>query len=409
MAATVEKALPLLPPPEGLPDVLILAGEHSGDEHAARAVAELRARHPDWNICAVGGRHLQAAGAQLLFDLTAHSVLGLIEVLRHYRFFKGLMEATVAWIREHRPRLICLVDYPGFNLRLAKRLQKEGLTNPQGDSAMRVFFYIGPQIWAWKGHRRFAMAEVLDAVGVIFPFETECYHDVPQLPVRFVGHPFVQEGFQLPLAFSPRGPVLLLPGSRQQAVRRIFPAMLAAWKHFRQGQPEAEAAVVYPDATVRTELSRVISEEEARRIGLRFVDNASLMQGQPLAARAVLTSSGTMSLLCALAGIPGAIVYRAHPLTYLIGRSVLKVPYLGIANLLQPDNPIYPEFIQGAAQAKVLSARLATLWDSEKEQARTQEAAAKLRKGLSSPPDLTPARMLEACMKGELNGNAMDG
>ena len=235
-------ALPFrLPPPlDGHVDVLIVAGEHSGDEHAARMVRELRAKHPELVVAALGGPQLAAAGAQLLHDLTASSVVGLVEVLRNYSFFRELFHETLRWIGEHRPRAVCFVDYPGLNLRLAAALRERGLST-RGGGRIKALYYISPQIWAWKAGRRFPMARDLDAMAVIFPFEVKCYADTT-LPVEFVGHPFVAPGHAEPVRYDPAGPVLLLPGSRKQAVARIFPVLLAGFRAFGRG----EAVVLYP-------------------------------------------------------------------------------------------------------------------------------------------------------------------
>jgi len=317
------KQLPFsLPPPQGgRPDLLIVAGEHSGDQHAALAVRELRALQPGVRISALGGPALAAAGAQLLHDLTATSVVGLVEVLKNFGHFRAVFHATVRWIEEHRPRAVCLVDYPGFNLRLAKALRKHGLSR-KGGGAVPVFYYISPQIWAWKAGRRFEMAETLDAMAVIFPFEVQSYADT-KLPVAFVGHPFVSGGEPSTVSYDPAGPVLLLPGSRRQAVARIFPALLDGYLWYRNDGGDREAVVIYPDEEVRAVLARTAVAP------FRLV-----AAGEAVGAAAVLTSSGTMSMRCALAGIPGAIAYRTNPLTYFMARRLVKVPFIGIANLL---------------------------------------------------------------------------
>ncbi len=352
------------PAGEPPPDVLVIAGEPSGDDHAARLVAALRARRPGVRVAALGGPALQAAGAHLLFDLTAHAVVGLVEVLKNYGFFKSLFNQTVAWIQTHQPRAVLFVDYPGFNLRLAEKLFDTGLSR-KGGGQVSTLYYIGPQIWAWKGRRRFAMAKWLDALAVIFPFESACYADT-SLPVEFVGHPFVTPGHILPLAYAPGGPILLLPGSRTAAVSRIFPAMLAGFAAYREINPSATAVTLYPTEKVRALIAAQLSARPklAPHVTLKPVSEGA-------SGRMVLTSSGTMSLACALAGVPGAIVYRANPFTYFVGRSVVTIPYLGIANLLLGDSA-WPEFIQGAAKPYVLADRLR---ECEKPAAREQAAA----------------------------------
>ena len=342
-----------LPPPEGgRADVLIVAGEHSGDEHAARMVRGLLARQPGLRVCALGGTNLAAAGAQLLHDLTASSVVGFVEVVRSFGFFRALFGATLDWVDRHRPRAVCLVDYPGFNLRLARALHARGLTT-KGGGEIRALYYISPQVWAWKAGRRFEMARHLDAMAVIFPFEVKTYADT-SLPVEFVGHPFVADDYRSPVAYDAGGPVLLLPGSRRQAVGRIFPAMLAGFAEFAARHPDRAAVALHPGDEIKAVL-----EERLARAGTALAARVGLRRtGDPVAAAAVLTSSGTMSMHCALAGITGAIAYRANPLTFLFARWLVRVPYIGIANLLLGE-AMYPEFIQGAATPGNLAGALA--------------------------------------------------
>ncbi len=374
MSATPALPFRLPPPAAGRVDVLIVAGEHSGDEHAARMVRELRARQPGLAVAALGGPQLASAGAQLLHDLTASSVVGLVEVLRNYSFFRALFEETLRWIGEYRPRAVCFVDYPGLNLRLAAALRERGLSI-KGGGAIRMLYYISPQIWAWKAKRRFTMARDLDALATIFPFEPKCYADTT-LPVEFVGHPFVAADYAAPVRYDPSGPVLLLPGSRVQAVSRIFPALLEGFRAFGQ----RDAVVLFPSEEIRDIL------EAVRARAAPFADQAVSVRrtGEPVAAAAVLTSSGTMSMHCALAGIPGAIAYRANPLTYLLGRMLVRIEHLGIANLLLGE-PMYPEFIQGAATPKALAAELRACIGDPSRRTRTAEQAQRLRALLEVP------------------------
>lgn len=375
-----------LPPPRGRVDLLVVAGEHSGDEHAAELVRELRRARPNFGIAAVGGEQLQRAGAELLFDLTASSVVGLVEVLRHYRFFKRLFEAILTWIEEHRPRAVCLVDYPGFNLRLARALRERGLSRKGGGKVL-VYTYISPQLWAWKSYRRFAMAESIDALAVIFPFEVAVYQDTT-LPVRFVGHPFLREDDVSPVAYDSHGPLLLLPGSRRTPVSRIFPPMIRAARQLRAANPTLEVATVAASSALRQQIAE-LAARHAPSLPLGI-----LARGEEASGRAVLTSSGTMSLRCALAGIPGAICYRAHPLTYWAGRYVARVPFLGIANLILRERPIYPEFIQGRATPERLAARVHAILTTPGEVSRAKETAARLREVLGQPTEGSAADWL---------------
>jgi lipid-A-disaccharide synthase len=342
-------------------------------------VRELRVQHSGIVVAALGGPKLAGAGAQLLHDMTASSVVGLVEVLKNYSFFRALFEETVRWIGEHRPRAVCFVDYPGLNLRLAAVLRERGLSL-KGGGATKTLYYISPQIWAWKAGRRFAMARDLDAMGVIFPFEVKCYADTA-LPVEFVGHPFVAPDYAAPVRYDPAGPVLLLPGSRVQAVRRIFPALLAGFAEFARGSPtEREATVLFPSEEI---LGVLQTAKPPRHVRLQRT-------GTPVVASAVLTSSGTMSMHCALAGIPGAVAYRANWLTYLLGKLLVQVEHLGIANLLLGE-PMYPEYIQGAATPAALAAELRACSTDPARRARSAAQAEQLRALLAQPASGTVA------------------
>ena len=345
-----EQLIHLPEPGRGKVDVLFVAGEHSGDQHAALIAQEMKQAHPDWEMAAYGGPALERAGVQLLHDLTKDSVVGFVEVLRHYSEFKRLFEGLLAWVERHRPKAVVLVDYPGFNLRFAEAMAKRGLSRKGGGDVI-VYQYVSPQIWAWKAKRRFKMARVLDELGVIFPFELDCYRDT-DLKVHFVGHPFAREAYHNPVAYDPDGQVLLLPGSRKQAVGRIFPVMMETIQAYRESGGDRHCVCLYPEEGILSILQSTIKEGgyPDSLVELRPVNEGAV-------ASAVLTSSGTMSLNCALAGIPGAIVYRAHPLTVWIGQRLVSIDWLGIANLVL-GRELYPEFLQRDADPSVLVTRL---------------------------------------------------
>jgi len=364
------KALPFrLPAPSAGPvDLLIIAGEHSGDEHAARMLSGALAQRPGLRVAALGGPKLRAAGAQLLRDMTKTSVIGFVETLKSLSYFKALFAEILRWIGEYQPRAVCFVDSSGLNLRIAQQMFDRGLSAKAGGK-IKTIYYISPQIWASRAGRRFKMAKYLDGLAVIFPFETQVYADT-KLPVEFVGHPFMAEHVVSPVRYDPDGPVLLLPGSRGSAVGRIFPVMLAAYVKFA----ERDAIAIYPSEEI---LAVLRAAKPPSRVELRPA-------GEPVAASAVLTSSGTMSMRCALAGIPGVVMYRAHPLEYVLGRMLVKVPYLGIANLLLKE-PMYPEYIQGAAKPEVLVSELKACLSDPSRRAETAVRAEKLRAILHQP------------------------
>lgn len=254
-----------------------------------------------------------------------------------------------------------------------------------------MVYYIAPQVWAWKKRRRFTMARLLDALAVIFPFEKEVFADTG-LEADFVGHPFLREPEENTPSYDPDGPVLLLPGSRRQAVRRILPLLLRGYATFLQKGKPRTGVIIYPDEEVRIEGENILASPEFKELREQIV-----WQGKhdPIAGAAVLTSSGTMSLHCALAGIPGAIVYRAHPLTYWIGRMIISIPYLGINNLLLKE-PMYPEYIQGAARPEKLALRLAQCLADEKTIEKTREQQNRLTQLLQAEAQSDAASWLES-------------
>lgn len=373
MAQAGTLATTTLPAPlGGAVDLLVVAAEHSGDAHAARMVRGLRALRPDVRVCALGGPQLAAAGAQLLRDLTAGSTMGFA-VLAKLSYYRALIAEVVRWVGAHRPKAVCFVDSSGLNLRIAQGLFERGFSAKAGGPT-KALYYISPQIWASRAGRRFQMARHLDGLAAIFPFEPGVYADTT-LPVEFVGHPFLSGDYAAPVAFDRAGPVLLLPGSRRQVVSRLFPVLLEAYRRAGVHRP---AVALYPSEEMRVLLQTILTQGGGPPVELRPVG------GAPVGAAAVLTASGTMSLECALAGIPGALTYRTDPLTYFLGRLLVRVEFIGIANLLLLE-AMYPEFIQGAAEPDALAGQLKDCLGDVARIERTREQAARLRELLHAP------------------------
>lgn len=328
-------------------DLLVIAGEHSGDNHAAFFVRQLKAHNPNLSICAVAGPSVQRAGAQLLFDLTKFSVVGLVETLRHYRIFSKLMHWLIEWVRVYHPKTICLVDFPGFNLLLAKKLFNAGLSLKSGGTT-RICQYVSPQIWAWKPNRRFEMEKYIDHLGIIFPFEKQYFHDT-QLDVQFVGHPLLQT--KNPFTYDSSGSLLLLPGSRLSAIKRIYPILEDSFCQLRSLHPNLQAVVPVPSDDINKYFSTRKQE------GIYFLPLKQIKKG----FCAAIMSSGTASLQVALAGIPGVVTYKANPITFFIGKKLVKIPYLSIANILL-KHPLYPEYLQNVPnQASIIALQMEAL------------------------------------------------
>ncbi len=361
-------------------DLLVVAGEVSGDEHASRLIKDVLQIKPSLRISALGGERMRNAGASLIFPLAKYGVVGLMEVIKNYHFFRKIFEQTIAWIEQTRPSCVLLVDYPGFNLRLAKALKDRGISKKGGGDTV-VLQYISPQLWAWKPNRRFGMAETLDGLGVIFPFEKDCYADV-SLPVSFVGHPFSHPTYTPRVHYQQTGGLLLLPGSRMQPVSRILPSFLDAFEILTSEGREIQGLLPVSDQGIHSLVESMVRVRKKIADKIRIVDRVA-----DIPARAALMSSGTMSLSCAWAGIPGIIGYRAHPITYIIGKILVKVPYLGMANLLLPDAPPNTEFLQGQANGPALAREMGKILDDPDSAKKAAQSAECLHKLLAQPEE----------------------
>ncbi|MDR2806578.1 MAG: lipid-A-disaccharide synthase [Puniceicoccales bacterium] len=356
------------------PDLLVIAGEHSGDEHGAALIKKLKTANPCCHIYAIGGDNLKKTGIPFLFDLVQFSVVGLVEVLHNLCFFSKFLKMTCQWIEYHRPKVVCFIDFPGFNLRVAKALYERGVSHKAGGN-VKLYHYISPQIWAWKAKRRFTIAKYIDALGTIFPFEKECYRDT-DLDVQFLGHPFLDEDYILPVKYDSKGPILLLPGSRKAAVKRIFPIMLNTLRRLKNAKEVKECVVIYPDDALLKILKDI--SKRYKDIPFAFIPKSPSV----ISASMALMSSGTMALNCALAGIPGIIIYRANILTYILGRMLIKVKFLHIANILL-NRESAREFLQFSARPGSIYHAVCDCLHNPKVLAQAQDDARALRQMLS--------------------------
>ena len=358
--------------------LFVLAGEPSGDTHAAALLADLRDLVPDLRISGLGGPKLRALSPDVEDWTHDAAVVGLWDVLRRYGYFRRKFRATLDLIDRVHPDAVLFVDYPGFNLRLAKALQPRR-------PGLKLLYYISPQVWAWNRARIPRMARWLDRMFCIFPFEKELY-EKSGLHTDFVGHPMATR-LEI-LGDEQRHPDLLalLPGSREREVRKIFPSLLAAAKIVLARRPQT----VFAAAAASEKLQQLMREMAAHagvgcEIGLR--NARDLMQ----TAAAGLVASGTATLEATLCGLPYALVYQVSPLTYLAGRAVIKVPHLGMANLLA-GKEIVREFIQTDATPSRLAAESLRLLDDAACRDALREEFRRVRQNLLAPATISPAR-----------------
>lgn len=336
------------------PEVMIVAGEVSGDMHAAELVRAVTRRVPGTRFYGIGGDCMQEAGVEIAVHARDMDVMGLAEVIKRIGFFRRVFGQTLDLARERRPDAVVLVDYPGFNLRLAAKLHALGL---------KVIYFICPQVWAWHRSRIPRMAAVVDRLITIFPFEAKHFEGCG-LRADFVGHPLVEAAAAAraePVeALCPGGEqaVALLPGSRPHEVRRILPVMWAAAGLVARRYPHTRFFVAAPSPRIE-QLARGLAASLPEGPGRhRFVSGRT--RAILRASRAALVASGTATVEAALMGCPMVVTYRVAPLTYLVGRMLVRLDHIAMVNIIAGRRAC-PEFVQGAARAPALSEALAPL------------------------------------------------
>lgn len=326
--------------------IWIIAGEASGDDYGACLAESLRARRPGLQIRGMGGGKMAAAGVELLIDSSELGVVGIFEALRHLPVFIRLLRQLVAHAAAERPQAVVLIDYPGFNLRLAARLHALGL---------RVVYYISPQVWAWKRGRIQKMAACVDELLCIFPFEPEVYAG-SGLPVTFVGHPLLQilAPYQEPERVRDERLVLLLPGSRRQELQRLLPVFLRTAVLLHQHDPQLRFIVPLPRQRIldyALELKQTLNLPDTFPPIEFSLGNTRALMGR---AAAGLAASGTVTVEAAILGLPLVVSYKLHWLSWQIAQLLVKLPSITIANLVCQEK-VYEEYLQGQATPENLS------------------------------------------------------
>jgi lipid-A-disaccharide synthase len=317
--------------------IYFVAGEVSADNHGAALMRSLRVLDPALKFIGRGGPQMgQVAGAEFKNWMGDAAVLGLWEVLRKYGYFREQFSQTLSEIQESKPDAVVLIDYPGFNLRLARALRKKSQTP-------KTIYYISPQVWAWNPGRIKKMARFIDLVLCIFPFEIDLYA-ASGLRAVFVGHPMI-ERLQKQKVDTQRDPNLigLFPGSRSREVRKIFPVMIQAARLLLQLNPALRFQVAAASEELAREMNRQVTDRHATAI---IVDQtATIMQR----AFVGIVASGSATLEAAYFGMPSVLIYKVAWPTYVAARLVVNVDFLGMPNLLA-GKEVVPEFIQHEAK-----------------------------------------------------------
>jgi lipid-A-disaccharide synthase len=350
----------------------VIAGELSGDAHGAGMLRALAAMHPELEIHGAGGPDMRAVSGGRVRDWVEDAaVMGLWEVLKRYGWFKRRFDEMLAEVRALRPKLLVLIDYPGFNLRFAAAV-REALPETL------IIYYISPQVWAWNKGRLPKMARILDEMLCLFPFERKIFEGAG-LKTTFVGHPLVDE-LEAELGSEAREEelVALLPGSREREVARLFPMMLEAARRLGVNRPGVhfEACGASPKLTARM---RELVKEARMADRVRVSDGGA--HGLMQRAACGVVASGTATLEAAYFGLPYCLVYKVAWPTYLAARMLVKIEHIGLINILAGSR-VVEEFIQSEADPlrveQVLSRFLGDDAYREEVRRQLQATAAKL-------------------------------
>ncbi|HLA68553.1 MAG TPA: lipid-A-disaccharide synthase [Bacteroidota bacterium] len=354
--------------------VMIIAGEASGDLHGAGVVRELRKLNPKMDVFGVGGDKMKQEGMNLIYHIRELGFMGFVEVIKHLPFIKVMEHTLEQIVKFKKPEVLVLIDYPGFNLRFARRVRKYGL---------KIVYYVSPQVWAWHRSRVKKMRGLVDSMLVVFPFEVDFYKE-ENIPVEFVGHPLLEvldagltrKNFCKRYGIDPSRKILgLIPGSRRQEIEKIFPVMLQAARKVAAEEKMEIAVAVAP--TLEESFFRTLFNLD----GVRLVKGATydVMSHSHFA----FVTSGTATLETACFGTPMFVLYRTSWLTYCIGRLLIRVRNIGLVNIIA-GKTIVPEFIQHrVAVGTLVQEAMQTLRNEERLRAMRAELSL-LRKKLGS-------------------------
>lgn len=346
----------------------IIAGEASGDLHGANLIASLKKKDTRAKIRAWGGNLMKKQGATLVKHYRDLAFMGFVEVLLHLRTILKNLSFCKKDILKYKPDAIILIDYPGFNLKVAKFAHKHNI---------KVYYYISPQVWAWKKRRVYTIKEVVDKMLVILPFEKDFYDDY-RVDAHFVGHPLLDElskvryinrsNFARQNKLDPKKEIIaLLPGSRKQEVSRMLGIMMKVMDKFPEYQFVIGCAPSLPESFYR----ELVGNEN---VHLVFNKTYQLLQ----VASAALVTSGTATLETALFYVPEVVCYKGNKISYLIAKNLVKVKYISLVNLIM-DKPVLKELIQNDLTPKNIEEELNDLLTNHKKQRQLLEDYEDLR------------------------------
>jgi lipid-A-disaccharide synthase len=334
--------------------IFFSAGESSGDQHAASMFTELKKHQPDIKGIGMGGIKMEQAGIDIRYNSSAIAVIGIVEVIKHFGEILRTLKSMQKLLLAERPDLLVCVDYKEFNFKLARFAKQNGI---------KVLFYVSPQVWAWRPGRVKKYGAVIDMMAVIFPFEVP-YYEAERVSVRYVGHPSVDkvhpqrskdEDIQLFGLSTAKFVVGILPGSRRNEIERMLPVMLAAAHQLQTKFPGIHFLLPQADSIPDTLLA-----EHLRSTRLMITTIKHKPYDVIQCCDAIMTTSGTASLEIALLGVPMVIAYKLSPLTYWLGKLLVKIPYIGLPNIIL-GKLVVKELIQHEANAENLVAEISKI------------------------------------------------
>jgi lipid-A-disaccharide synthase len=366
---------------DGEERVLIVAGEASGDLYGALLARALREREPSLRFSGIGGTRMRAEGIPLLADSRDLAVVGLWEVLSHWRPIRAAYRRLMSLLREDPPDLLVLIDYPDFNLRVAAEARRRSVP---------VVYFISPQVWAWRPSRVRRIAGTVDRILVILPFEEEIYRQAG-VPVEFVGHPLLdllpaewnREESRRRFGLDPHLPVLgLLPGSRRREIGFHLPIMLKAARLLRKQVGPFQTVVPLASSLHAGDLQPFLGGEEAPG------ETLHLLRGEPgellSTMSAAVVKSGTATLEAALMGVPMVVVYRTTSLTFLLASLLARVRHVGLVNIVA-GKELVPELVQSRCTPEGIAAALGSALTSPSQARALSLEMIALRERLGEP------------------------
>ncbi len=338
---------------------MLVAGEASGDLHAANLVKALRRVHSNVRCYGMGADNMRAAGVEICVDSSKLAVVGISEVLTHYREIRSALHALQKLIKHRRPDLLILIDYPEFNLRLAAAAKR---------ARVKVMYYVSPQVWAWRPGRVKKIGRLVDMMAVVFAFEVPFYQKA-KIPVCFVGHPLVDEAIpsmthaqaRAQFGLNPASKVVgLFPGSRLSEIGRLMPELVASSKLLHTRFPHAQFILPVAPGINRATIEAYLDP---------FTPSIALLERQSIydviqVCDAVVTASGTATLQIALMATPMVIIYRVSALSYRIARRLVSVKHIGLANIVA-GRSVVREFIQDDVKPQAIAAEIERLLTDE--------------------------------------------